>query len=152
VCPFQPRRLLGGLGVVAERDLGKDFLRLCPRLLCGEGLGRADQYPPRSALGPVLCDPRSAGLAAVVGGAEPEAEAGEIVIPFDVIDLAGRSGQLADCSVVEPHLGNPILGKQWGSKRPLPPAFFLLLYVNGKYSEIGKKQVFARFPHFPCTG
>src|SRR4029450_2917453 len=34
--------------------------------------------------------------------------------------------------------------------RPLPPAFFLLLYVNGKYSEIGKKQVFARFPHFPA--
>jgi hypothetical protein len=43
------------------------------------------------------------------------------------------------------------MGKQWGSKRLLPPASFLHPCVNGKYSEIGNKQAVARFPRLPCA-
>ena len=79
---------LGGLWVLAERDLGQHLPSGDARLFGAEHVTGAEQHPAAAASAAILRDPRAAHLAAGAL-AQPVTKTGEFVVELDYVGLPG---------------------------------------------------------------
>ena len=91
VAPILPVGLrVGAVGDLAQRLLGHDA-----GLLGTEHRRRAQQHPPGGTAMTILHGPCAIDLAAS-GEAQPVAETGHPIVPFEMVGLARRQGERGD--------------------------------------------------------